>query len=255
MSDNNLKNKPLSYWLTSTHDTNYPTLNEDLDVDIAIIGGGLAGISCAYLLQKEDFKIAVIDAGRICQGATAHTTAKITSQHGLIYNKIRRQLGDELARQYAEANEKAISEFKKIIDEHHIECDYILQSAFVYTEQEKYIKQIEDEVKAASELGIKASYVEEIPFAIPIHAAVRFDNQAQFHPRKYVLSLAKIIHDNKVLIFENTRAINIEEDDKYIIITEQGKKVRAEKVILTTQYPFYNKKASTFPDSTRKDPI
>jgi len=246
MSDNNLKNKPLSYWLTSTHDTNYPTLNEDLDVDIAIIGGGLAGISCAYLLQKEDFKIAVIDAGRICQGATAHTTAKITSQHGLIYNKIRRQLGDELARQYAEANEKAISEFKKIIDEHHIECDYILQSAFVYTEQEKYIKQIEDEVKAASELGIKASYVEEIPFAIPIHAAVRFDNQAQFHPRKYVLSLAKIIHDNKVLIFENTRAINIEEDDKYIIITEQGKKVRAEKVILTTQYPFYNKKGLYF---------
>ena len=151
-----------------------------------------------------------------------------------------------MARQYAEANEKAISEFKKIIDEHHIECDYILQSAFVYTEQEKYIKQIEDEVKAASELGIKASYVEEIPFAIPIHAAVRFDNQAQFHPRKYVLSLAKIIHDNKVLIFENTRAINIEEDDKYIIITEQGKKVRAEKVILTTQYPFYNKKGHYF---------
>lgn len=243
---NNIQNKSLSYWLSSTPITNYPTLTEDIDVDIAIVGGGLAGISCAYLLQNEGFNIAVVEADRICQGATAHTTAKITSQHGLIYNKIKKQLGEELARQYAEANETAISVIKKIIDENQINCDYVQQSAFVYTEQEKYIKEIEAEVKSASELGIKASYVEEIPFPIPIYAAVRFDNQAQFHPRKYVLSLAKIIHDNNVHIYENTRAVNIEKDDKYTIITEQGKKIKAEKVIIASQYPFYNKKGLYF---------
>jgi len=245
MDNNNIKNKSLSYWLSSTPTTNYPTLQEDIDVDIAIIGGGLAGISCAYLLQKEGYKITVLEADRICQGATAHTTAKITSQHGLIYSKIKTQLGKEMAKQYAEANEMAISEIKKIIDEHQIDCDYISQPAFVYTAQEKYIKQIEEETKTAQELGIKASYVEEIPFAIPIYAAVRFDNQAQFHPRKYVLSLANIIQNN-VHIFENTRAVNIEEDDRYVIITEQGKKVRAKKVIIASQYPFYNKKGMYF---------
>jgi glycine/D-amino acid oxidase-like deaminating enzyme len=243
---NNIQNKSLSYWLSSTPITNYPTLTEDIDVDIAIVGGGLAGISCAYLLQNEGFNIAVVEADRICQGATAHTTAKITSQHGLIYNKIKKQLGEELARQYAEANETAISVIKKIIDENQIDCDYVQQSAFVYTEQEKYIKEIEAEVKVSSELGIKASYVEEIPFPIPIYSAVRFDNQAQFHPRKYVLSLAKIIHDNNVHIYENTRAVNIEKDNKYTIITEQGKKIKAEKVIIASQYPFYNKKGLYF---------
>ncbi len=245
MVNDNIKNKSLSYWLSSTPTTNYPTLDKDIDVEIVIVGGGLAGISCAYLLQKEGYKITVLEADRICQGATAHTTAKITSQHGLIYSKIKTQLGKEMAKQYAEANETAISEIKKIIDEHQIDCDYISQPAFVYTEQEKYIKQIEEETKTAQELGIKASYVEEIPFPIPIYAAVRFDNQAQFHPRKYVLSLANIIQNN-VHIFENTRAVNIEEDDRYVIITEQGKKVRAEKVIIASQYPFYNKKGMYF---------
>lgn len=241
MNIHNQKNPPKSYWLTSTPTTNYPTLNENIDVDILIIGGGLAGISCAYLLQKEGFKIAILEADHICQGATAHTTAKITSQHGLIYDKIRKQTGEELARQYANANESAIHEFKRIIEDNRIDCDYIPQSAFVYTEQDKYIKKIKNEVEAASDLGIKASYVEEIPFPISIKAAVRFDNQAQFHPRKYLLSLANIINNNDVHIYENSRAVNIEKDDSYIITTENKYKVKAKNVIIASQYPFYNK--------------
>src|SRR5699024_6999781 len=148
------KDLPKSYWLASTDSTNYPTLNEDIDVDIVIVGGGLVGITSAYLLQKEGLKIAVLESNHICQGTTAHTTAKITSQHGLIYDKIQRQMGIELAKQYAEANESAIHEFKKIANDNNIDCDYVPQSSFVYTQQEKYITDIEDEIKAASNLGI-----------------------------------------------------------------------------------------------------
>ncbi|CCQ97617.1 putative Rieske 2Fe-2S iron-sulfur protein yhfW [[Clostridium] ultunense Esp] len=237
----NLKNLPESYWLSSTPTTNYPTLNKDVDVDIAIVGGGLVGISCAYLLHKEGFKITILESDRICQGATAHTTAKITSQHGLIYNKILSKMGMELAQQYAEANEWAIHEIKRIAEENDIDCDYVPQSAFVYTQQDKYIQEIENEVKAALSLGIKASYVEKISFPISIKGAIRFENQAQFHPRKYLLGLANIIHNNGVQIYENTRVINIEEDNNYTIITEQEKKIRAKKVIIASQYPFYNK--------------
>ncbi|MCF6464996.1 FAD-dependent oxidoreductase [Clostridium sp. Cult2] len=243
----NLKNLPESYWLASTPTTDYPTLNEDIDVDLVIVGGGLVGISCAYLLQKEGFKIAVLESDKICQGATAHTTAKITSQHGLIYDKIQNKIGKELAQQYAEANELAIHEIKKIAEENQIQCDYIPQSAFVYTQHEEYIKKIQDEVGAASRLGIKASYVNEIPFPIPIKAGIRFDNQAQFHPRKYLLGLTRIIHNN-IEIFENTRAVDIEEfkDNNYLITTEQGKKIRTKMVIIASQYPFYNKQGMYF---------
>ena len=242
----NFKRLPVSYWLASTSDTDYPTLGQDIKVDLAIIGGGLVGISCAYLLKKEGLEIAVIEAGRICKGTTGHTTAKITSQHGLIYNKIQNNLGKELAQQYAEANEFAIGEIGKIAKINAIDCDYIPQSAFIYTQDEKYIQKIEDEVKVASKLGIKASYVDSIPFPMDIKGAVKFDNQAQFHPRKYILGLADSIYDKGVKIFENTRVVDIENDGDYIIVSDRGKKVRSKHVIIASHYPFYNKHGGYF---------
>lgn len=230
-----------SYWLDSTPDTSYPVLKEDIDTDILIVGAGLAGLSCAYILHKEGFKVTVLEADRICQGASAHTTAKITSQHGLIYKKVVSSLGEGLARQYAEANERAIYEIGKIIEENKIDCDYISQPAYVFTQEDKYIRDIEDEVDIATKLGIKASYVEDLPLSLPIKAAVKFDSQAQFHPRKYLLSLAQII-EKRVQIFEKSRAVDIEEErGRYIVITEGGHKVKANKVIIASQYPFYNK--------------
>lgn len=237
---------PQSYWLASTATTDYPTLDEDLEVDIAIVGGGMVGILTAHLLKKEGLKVAILEANRIVQGTTAHTTAKITSQHELIYNKLKNQLGEELAKQYAEANESAIRQIKKIAEDNKIDCDYVSQSAFIYTQQDEYVQKISDEVKAASSLGIKASYVEEIPFPLEIKAAVRFDDQAQFHPRKLLLALAKEIPNDGSHIFEQSRVVDLEEGDNYTVITDQGKKVTAKKVIIASHYPFYNKQGLYF---------
>jgi len=99
---------PSPYWIASTEQTNYPELNQDVEVDVAIIGGGIVGITCAYLLKNEGVKVAVIEADRILQGTTGHSTAKITSQHGLMYARLKNQVGEEMAHQYAEANEQAI---------------------------------------------------------------------------------------------------------------------------------------------------
>ena len=189
----NFNRLPQSYWLASTAPTEYPSLGEDISVDIAIIGAGMAGLLCAYLLHRENVSIAVLDAGRILCGTTGHTTAKITYQHGLIYDKMKRQLGTELAKQYADANEKAIKQIKEIIDRHHIDCDYSPQASYIYTEDENKIEKIEDEIKTASELGIKASFTDRIPFPLSIKAGIMFDGQAQFHPRKFLLRLAEII--------------------------------------------------------------
>lgn len=238
---NNFNKPPQSYWMASTSQQDYPSLNEDIKVDIAIVGGGIAGITTAYMLSKQNIKVAILEADHILQGTTGHTTAKITSQHELIYSKIANQMGVEYAKQYAHANESAIRTIEKIICENNIECDFFPQSAYVFTQDDKYVSKISDEVKAASSLGIKASYVEDLPLSIPIKAAVRFDNQAQFHPLKFLIPLAQKLKDKGIQIYEQSRVVDIEEKDNYILYTKQGKKVSAEKVIIASHYPFYNK--------------
>ncbi|WP_243144616.1 FAD-dependent oxidoreductase [Defluviitalea raffinosedens] len=234
-----VKEKSNSYWIASTKETNYPKLSEDLSVDVAIIGGGMVGISCAYYLKNEGFKVAVIEAKRIAEGVTGNTTAKITAQHHLIYDSLIRKFGEEIAQQYASANIWAIEEIAKIIEQNNIDCDFIRQPAYIYTQSEDYIKQIEDEVKAAQKLGIKASFDTSLSLPFPIKGAVRFDHQAQFHPRKYLLPLAEKIPGEGSFIFENTRMKNIEGENPYTVITDSGK-ITATYVIIASHFPVYD---------------
>lgn len=236
-----LTKPPQSYWMASTPETNYPILQKDLKVDVAIIGGGITGILCAYLLSNKGLNIAIFEADHILQGTTGHTTAKITSQHGLIYSKIKNQISEEFAKQYADANESAIRMYKKIANELNIQCDLVPQSAYIYTLQDQYISKIKDEATIADSLGIKATYLEELPLPFTVKAAVRFDDQAQFHPLKFLLPLAKEIANSGNQIFERTRIIDIEDQSDYVLMTDQGKKVTAEKLIIASHYPFYNK--------------
>ncbi len=237
---------PQSYWMASTAATDYPTLDKDINTDLVIIGGGFVGISTAYMLVKEGLRPVILEADRIVQGTTGHTTAKITSQHGLIYNKIKSKISEELARQYADANETAIRTIEKIIKENNIDCDFSPQSSYVFTYRDGYIDKISKEANIAATLGIKATYLEETPLPFEIKAAVRFDDQAQFHPRKYLLKLAEYISQHGCQIFEQSRLVRIEEGDKYVITTSNGKKVTAEKVIIASHYPCYNKSGLYF---------
>lgn len=239
-SDNKQHELSKSYWIDSTPQTDYPTLQEDITVDVAIIGGGMVGITSAFLLKQEGLSVAVLEADRILLGTTGNTTAKITSQHGLIYDKIISDFGIEKAKQYAESNEKAISAIHNIIKENKIDCDFSWQPAYVYTQSDKYINKIRKEVDAASSLGIKASYEDSILLPFSIKAAIRFDGQAQFHPRKYLLALADQISGLGSYIFENTKVINIVEDSPLEVVSSNGNKVKATYVIIASHYPFYD---------------
>lgn len=240
------KEMPRSYWMASAVSDEYPALSEDIKVDVLIIGGGITGITCGLLLKKENLNVAIIEADRIARGTTGHTTAKITSLHNLIYDKIKTQISEELAKQYAEANERAIKEIKSLIDTYQIDCDYLPQSAYTYTERDENINKITNEVKTAASLGIKAEYVTEIQLPFTIKAAVRFDDQAQFHPLKYVFSLAREYKKLGGQLYEKTRAAEIEEGESYVVITDSGKKITAERVIIASHYPFYNKHGMYF---------
>ncbi len=237
--NNEFSKLPESYWIASTLQTSYPVLTDDINVDIAIVGGGMVGITSAYLLTQEGFKVAVIEADRIIQGTTGHTTAKITSQHGLIYDRIQSEMGEDKAKQYAQANETAISEITRIIQELKIDCDFSNQNAYVYTQQEEYVTKIKNEVNTASNLGIKATFLSDIPLSIPIKGAMCFENQAQFHPRKYLLALAQEVIDRGGYIFEKTRAMDVLQEKPCTILTNHGKKIIAPKVLIASHYPFY----------------
>jgi glycine/D-amino acid oxidase-like deaminating enzyme/nitrite reductase/ring-hydroxylating ferredoxin subunit len=231
---------PQSYWIASTPKTNYPVLDHDTSVDVAVIGGGIVGITTAYLLKQEGFKVAIIEADHILQGTTGHTTAKITSQHGLIYHKIKKNMGEEKAKQYADANQNAIEFIEALINKKNIKCDFHRSPAFVYTQDNNYVNQIEEEYLAASQLGIKAAYQEDLSLPFDVKAAVKFENQARFHPRKYLLPLAEDIPGDDSFIFEQTRVINIEEGDPCTIITNRENKVKAKIVVIASHFPCYD---------------
>jgi len=238
--ENGLTKVPESYWIASTQKTDYMALNSDIKLDVAIIGGGMAGITSAYLLKKEGLKVAVIEADRILQGTTGHTTAKVTSQHGLIYNKIKSSMGEEKAGLYANANEFAINFIGSLVKEKNIDCDFERESAYIYTGSDDYVQKIMDEADTASSLGIKASYIEKIPLPISVKCGVRFDNQAKFHPRKYLLALAKEIPGDGCNIFEKTKVVDIKEGNPCQVITNEGKKVMASNVIIASHFPCYD---------------
>ncbi|MEN6325100.1 MAG: FAD-dependent oxidoreductase [Syntrophomonas sp.] len=241
MTSDNLEfmNTPSSYWIDSTPWTDYPKLENDIEVDVAIVGGGLVGITSAFLLKQEGFKVAVVEADKILQGTTGHSTAKITSQHSLIYARLKKEMGEELSQQYAEANEKAIHMIASIAKENKIDCDFTWRPAYVYTQSEQYLQDIEDEARAASSLGIKASYLDDSPLPFPVKAALCFQDQAQFHPLKYLKALAAKISGQGSHIFEETAALDIQKDPS-AVITRNGKKIKAAKIIIASHFPFFD---------------
>ncbi|KAJ49076.1 oxidoreductase, FAD dependent [Clostridium tetanomorphum DSM 665] len=230
------------YWISSTSTIDCPILDDDINVDVAIIGGGIVGITSAFLLKRKGLKVAIIEANKIAHGTTGHTTAKITSQHDLIYDNMLRKIGEENAKQYAEANESAIHFIANLVREKNIDCDFSWRPAYIYTQSNEYVEKIENEVKAASSLGIKASYLDKVPLPFNIKAAVRFDDQAQFHPLKYLFTLAKEIPGDGSYIFEHTKVVDVDDNDNghCVVLTNQDKKVSASKVIVASHFPCYD---------------
>ncbi|GAA6620162.1 FAD-dependent oxidoreductase [Scytonema sp. NUACC26] len=241
--------KPISYWIDSTPENYFSPLVNTVTVDVAIVGAGIAGITTATLLKRAGKTVAVIDSARIAAGVSGHTTAKVTSLHQLIYAELIEKFGEEKARIYAQSNQAALERVAAFVEEEQIDCDFSRQSAYSFTESQDQLNKIEKEVEAALKLGLPASFVRQTSLPFPIAGAIKFDNQAQFHSRKYLLHLAKGITGNGSYVFENTRVQKVEEDSPCQVITDKGT-VRAQDVIITTNLPILDQGlffAKTYP--------
>ncbi|WP_404451846.1 FAD-dependent oxidoreductase [Virgibacillus necropolis] len=230
---------PASYWRDSTVLPEFPQLDKDIQVDVVIVGGGITGITSAYLLANEGLKVAVLEADRLLNGTTGHTTAKITAQHDLIYDELITNMGKSKAKLYYEANTEAINFIKKTVEQQQIDCDLSTQDAYMYATTEEYEGKIQKEAKAYEKLGIDGGLVDKIPLDITIKNALIMRNQAQFHPLKYLSHLVQNISEKDGLIFENTTAVNVEAKKQPVVLTRDGNRVTADHVLACSHFPFY----------------
>ncbi|MDM0497188.1 FAD-dependent oxidoreductase [Clostridium perfringens] len=218
-----------SLWSESCKFRKREALNKDIKTDVLVIGAGIAGILTAYMLKQKRREVVVIDAAEIASGNTKNTTAKITSQHDLIYSKLITEFGEEKARQYAKANELAIKKYKEVIEDRRIECDFEEKPAYVYSLNE--VEVLKEEAEAAKKLGIDAEFVQKANLPFKIKGALKFNNQAQFNPLKFLKDIS-----NELVIYENTRALEIKEN----LVVTSGGNITAKNIVVATHYPIMN---------------
>ncbi|MDD3193849.1 MAG: FAD-dependent oxidoreductase [Oscillospiraceae bacterium] len=220
-------------WEQTAERTAFPRLNTDIKTDVLIIGGGMAGILCAYLLHQAGADYTLAEAQTICSGVTRNTTAKITSQHGLIYDKLIRRFGTERAGQYLHANEAALQKYRELCQ--RVPCDFEIQDAYVYSLHSR--EKLEQEMAALQKLDFPAAFTEQLPLPFPVVGAVKFKKQAQFNPLKFILGITPGLH-----IYEHTM---VRELAGLTAVTDGGR-ITAKKIIVATHFPFLNKHGGYF---------
>ncbi len=238
-NEKKLPEAPEPLWRADVDIPEFPPVEEDLEVDVVIVGGGIAGITSAYVLVNEGLKVALLEADKLLNGTSGHTTAKVTAQHDLIYDEFITNFGRSTARLYYEANTDALNFVKKTVDEHKIECDFKEQDAYLYSTTDEYAQKIENEAQAYEKIGIDGGLVDSIPFDIEIKNAIVMKNQAQFHPVKYLAHLVKIIKEKGGLIFEHTVAVNVETGEKPTVLSRNNKRITGGFVLTCSHFPFF----------------
>lgn len=234
--------KPTSYWVDSTPETTHPQLDRDLTVDVAIVGAGMLGVTAALMLKRQGAKVALLEGGRVAGGVTAYTTAKVASSHGVHYKPVAASFGDDGARSYAQAQETALERMADYVAELGIDCDWRRKPSFVYSIDPDERKRIVQEHEACKRAGLPVALVTEAPeLPFPIVAAVRYDNQAEFHPRRYLLGLARAIPGGGCAIYERSRVVSASDGDQGRVTIAEGFTVTADNVIVATHFPFMDR--------------
>jgi glycine/D-amino acid oxidase-like deaminating enzyme len=224
-----------SLWLEGRSGVARPRLERDIAADAVVVGAGIVGLTTALLLEREGLSVAVLEMRHVAAGATGYTTAKLSSLHGLTYRQLAKSVGRDGARTYGEANEAGIARVFELADELAIDCDLRRKPNHTYAEDAADLDKVREEAALARELGLPASYVEETDLPFAVAGAVRFDDQAEFHPVKYVEGIAAALRGP---VHEDTRVTGI---GSGAVNTAAGARVRAKHVVVATHLSFLDR--------------
>ena len=222
-----------SLWTKTQRMPHFDALGKNIATDVLIIGGGMAGLLCAWQLRQEGIDCVLVEQQRLCSGVTKNTTAKITLQHGLLYNKLIGTFGADKAKLYLQANQAALERYRLLC--RSIDCDFQVQDAFVYSLNDRTC--IENEVAALEKLGANAQLLTDLPLPFSVAGAVRIRDQAQFHPLKFAAAIAETVP-----VLEHTKVRELLPGKA----VTTGGTITAKKIVVATHFPMLNKHGAYF---------
>lgn len=230
-----------SHWMSTVPGPVLPPLAEDLTTDVVVVGAGIAGICTAWELARTGRSVVLLEADRVAAGVTGYTTAKLSALHTMIYADVEKKFGPDAARLYATSQQDAVEHVAHVADELGIECELERIPAFTFVRDDGSVDQLRLEAEAAARAGLAASYVTETSLPFSVAGAVRVENQAQFHPRKYLLGLLDDFVAAGGRVFERTRVVDLSEGDPCEVRIEAGQTVTAGDVVVATHYPVFDR--------------
>ncbi|WP_199439933.1 FAD-dependent oxidoreductase [Umezawaea beigongshangensis] len=228
------------YWTTSTEDPELPAVASLDDVDVAVLGAGIAGLTTAHLLRGSGLSVAVVEAGRLAAGVSGHTTAKITAQHGALYRSLASSFDENTARGYAADQTRALNWIERRSVELGVDCEFSRRDSVLYAEGTKAGTTLREEAEAEVLAGLAAEFTTDTGLPFPVGGAVRLRDQAQFHPRKWLLGLAATVPGDGSYLCTGVRAIGLTEGDPCVVHTTRGD-LRARHVVVATHYPVFDR--------------
>ncbi|WP_379156939.1 FAD-dependent oxidoreductase [Paenibacillus sp. sgz5001063] len=236
---------PQSFWRASSEIPSFPRLAENHDTDVAIVGGGITGITTAYLLTQAGYKVTLLEAGELFAGTTGFTTAKITAQHGLIYHDLVKDFGEEAARLYFQSNSEALEWMRQTAEEQQLSCGLTPEAAYLYADKddEKTLKQLEAEYEAYRKIGIPGEWQEHISLPLMVDGALKLPGQARFHPLHYLKGLLDVIVDKGGIIYEHTMiGEQVDKNGGMLTLHTEGGKhaIHCRHAVSASHFPFYD---------------
>ncbi|NJW52266.1 FAD-dependent oxidoreductase [Salinimicrobium oceani] len=225
-----------SIWNSTAPLTNFPTLKESIVVDVAIVGGGITGVTSAYLLAKSGKKVALLEAEKISGGTSGYSTGNLYAMVDKRLHHIQSKWSEETAGKVARSRMTAVNFIENLVKEHQIDCDFRRVPWYLFSETDKKDKTIEKEIAAAAHYNLEVHELDDLPLPVPVSKAIKVDQQAQFNPSAFVRKLAQKIDSENCRIFENSPVYHIEKEEELILSTASGT-VTAQKVILATHTP------------------
>lgn len=244
---NIFEKESLSLWLKDNVSRNIPTLEEDIDCDVCVVGAGITGITTAYKLNEAGLKVVLIDKSEPINLTSGNTTAKFTFQHSLIYNDLVKNHGAESAKLYYESQIEALNFVRSLITKHNIDCDFNDTSAIVYAENKEDFNKIVKEQSAYEKLNIPYELIYDVPLVNKGYGGLKVNNQFDLNPFKYLNFLISYLFEQGVSIFKNTEAKEVsKEGTRTSVITSKQKVIRCKDLVIATGYPFYEGKGLYF---------
>jgi len=230
-----------SLWLASAEPTAHPSLSADLTVDVAVIGGGISGVTTALLCKRDGARVALLERGAVGGGATGFTTAKASALQQTKLSEIRRMHGEEATAAYARASLEAIDWIEREVRERAIDCGWERLPDVTWAADERQVAAVEQEADAARAAGLDVRATSDAPLPFAVAAAVALERQAQFHPVRYLRALAQLIPGDDCHVFERTAVVAVDEGPPCTVATDGGPTVTADAVVVCTNYPLLDR--------------